>query len=112
MSFQDEKDRIDQNYTIFNLCVKYELVGKQERHRRFIDDANQLVYTLNKEMSVTREMASRRKDSVKFKIKKKVPKLNKITNEFIAELEDIKYLDINSEMSEILIQIDKNVIVC
>jgi hypothetical protein len=76
MSFQDVKDRIDQNYTIFNLCVKYDLIGKQERHRRFIDDANQLIYTLNKEMSMTREMASRRKESIKIKIKKKVPKLN------------------------------------
>lgn len=40
MSFQDVKDRIDMNATIFNLCVKYELVSKQDRHRRFIDDTN------------------------------------------------------------------------
>jgi hypothetical protein len=83
MSFQDVKDRIDLNAAIFNLCVKYELVGKQERHRRYIDDTNQLIYTLNKEMSMTKEMATRRKDNIKLKIKKKVPKLNQITDSFI-----------------------------
>jgi len=83
MSFQDVKDRIDLNAAIFNLCVKYELVGKQERHRRYIDDTNQLIYTLNKEMSMTKEMATRRKDNIKLKIKSKVPKLNQITDSFI-----------------------------
>lgn len=83
MSFQDVKDRIDLNAAIFNLCVKYELIGKQERHRRYIDDTNQLIYTLNKEMSMTKEMATRRKDNIKLKIKKKVPKLNQITDSFI-----------------------------
>jgi len=83
MSFQDVKDRIDLNAAIFNLCVKYELVGKKERHRRYIDDTNQLIYTLNKEMSMTKEMATRRKDNIKLKIKKKVPKLNQITDSFI-----------------------------
>jgi len=71
------------NAAIFNLCVKYELIGKQERHRRYIDDTNQLIYTLNKEMSMTKEMATRRKDNIKLKIKKKVPKLNQITDSFI-----------------------------
>jgi len=74
MMYQEVKDRIDLNTQIFNLCVKFELVGKQERHRRFIDDTNQLIYNLNKEMSITREMASRRKDNVKMKINAKVPK--------------------------------------
>lgn len=71
------------NAAIFNLCVKYELIGKQERHRRYIDDTNQLIYTLNKEMSMRKEMATRRKDNIKLKIKKKVPKLNQITDSFI-----------------------------
>jgi hypothetical protein len=71
------------NAAIFNLCVKYELIGKQERNRRYIDDTNQLIYTLNKEMSMTKEMATRRKDNIKLKIKKKVPKLNQITDSFI-----------------------------
>lgn len=47
-------------------------------------------------------MASRRKDNIKVKIKKKVPKLNLVTDGFIEELEDEKYLDINTEMNEIL----------
>lgn len=54
-------------------------------------------------MSITREMASRRKENIKIKITAKVPKLNKLTNEFIQELEDDKYLSIDSDMTEILL---------
>ncbi len=40
ITFQDVKDRIDLNINIFNLCVKFELVGKQGSNRRFIEDTN------------------------------------------------------------------------
>lgn len=112
MTYEAVKDRIGLNTSIFNLCVKYELVGKQDRHRRFITDTDQLIYTLNKEMSITREMASRRKDNVKMKITAKVPKLNVLTNDFIEELQEAKYLDIETDMAEILEQINKNEILC
>lgn len=57
-------------------------------------------------------MSSRRKDAIKVKIKAKVPKLNKITNEFLEELENPKYLDIESDLLEILEQIERNETMC
>ena len=37
-------------------------------------------------MSLTKEQSVKRKDMVKNRIKKKVPKLNQITDDFIEEL--------------------------
>jgi hypothetical protein len=43
-------------------------------------------------------MADRRKQQIKERISLKVPKLNQVTKEFLEELEDLKYLDIASNM--------------
>jgi hypothetical protein len=59
-------------------------------------------------MSLTKEQTVKRKDMVKNRIKKKVPKLNQITDNFIEELEDPRYLDITSDLDEMLLQIDRN----
>jgi ABC-type uncharacterized transport system substrate-binding protein len=63
-------------------------------------------------MSTSREMASRRKDNIKIKVLSKVPKLNKIINDFIEELQDPCYLDIKSNTHEILKKIAKNEEIC
>ena len=58
---------------------------------------------LNKKIHLSREAANQKKENVKTRISSKVPKLNKITNDFIVELEDPKYLDIDSDLVEMLI---------
>ena len=46
------------------------------------------------------------------RISTKVPKLNKTTDAFIEELEDPKYLDIQSDVVAILEQIEQNEKIC
>lgn len=87
-------------------------MGREDRHRRFIDEATQLIYQLNREVSYSREMADRRKVQIKEKITMKVPKLNQLTHKFLAELDDQKYLDITSNMQANLIEIAKNEEIC
>lgn len=112
MTFQEVKDRIDMNVTIFNLCTEFEYVGNQDRHRRFIDDTNKLVYTLNKQMAESREMASQRKDQIKRLITAKVPKLNALTTEFLEELAQEYYLDELTDMDFILLKVEENEALC
>ena len=57
-------------------------------------------------------MADRRKLQIKEKITLKVPKLKQMTQNFLAELDDQKYLDITSNMQANLIDIAKNEEIC
>ena len=57
-------------------------------------------------------MADRRKNQIKEKITLKVPKLNQMTQTFLNELDDQKYLDITSNMQSNLIEIAKNDEIC
>jgi len=61
LAYQEVKDKVELNTHIFNICQKYEIVGREDRHRRFLDEATQLIYQLNREVSFSREMADRRK---------------------------------------------------
>ena len=61
LAYQEVKDKVELNTHIFNICQKYEIVGREDRHRRFLDEAAQLIYQLNREVSFSREMADRRK---------------------------------------------------
>ena len=71
-----------------------------------------MITSLNKKIHQSREASSQKKESIKIRITTKVPKLNKVTDEFIEELQDPKYLDIKSDIDEILIQIDENDELC
>lgn len=45
-NYQDVKEYIELNSRIFGLCVEYELIGKEEKARRFIDEAYTQCYKL------------------------------------------------------------------
>jgi len=67
---------------------------------------------LSHELSEAREQADKRKEDMKRKIFKKVPKLTASTIEFSEEINKGEYLDENSSIEVILEQIEHNDIEC
>ncbi len=113
LSFQDVKDNVELNTSIYNLLVAIDLLTKDDRaSRRFLDETYKMMIQINKEVNIARESTDRNKDSIKKQVQKKVPKLNFITEQFLEELDQEKYLDIQSDMSEVLKQVSHNDEVC
>ena len=104
-NYSDVKEYIELNSRIFGLCVDYEIIGKEDKARRFLDEAYALTYRLNDEVSEARENADKRKEEMKKKISKKIPKLHEMNNVFLAEIEKPKYLDVESNIQTTLIEI-------
>ena len=50
-NYSDVKEYIELNSRIFGLCVDYEIIGKEDKARRFLDEAYSLSYRLNDEVS-------------------------------------------------------------
>lgn len=94
LNFQNVKDTIQLNSSIFELCVNAEIIGKEEQGgKREITAAYQLQAKLSHELSEAREQADKRKDDMKRKILQKVPKLMKETIAFTEEVYKPDYLD-------------------
>ena len=64
-----------------------------------MDEAYQLIRQLDHEIANARENADKRKNEIKASILKKMPKLNESTMEFLHELDSLKYLNIDSDIS-------------
>ena len=92
------KEYIELNSRIFSLCVEYELIGKEDKARRFIDEAYSQCYKLQEEVSEARENADKNKEEMKKKIQKKIPKLHQRNEIFLREIEKPQYLDIESDI--------------
>lgn len=67
---------------------------------------------LSHELSEAREQADKRKDIMKRKIAKKVPKLVQETTEFTEEVAKPEYLDDNQSIEIMIEQIERNEIEC
>jgi hypothetical protein len=104
-NYSDVKEYIELNSRIFGLCVDFEIIGKEDKARRFLDEAYALTYRLNDEVSEARENADKRKEEMKKKIGKKVPKLHDMTDVFVQEIEQAKYLDLESNIERTLLEV-------
>ena len=60
---------------LFNICVQFEIDSKEEKNRKFIDEIYAIIYTLNQAIAKAHDNADKRKDQMKSKITKKIPKL-------------------------------------
>ena len=99
-NYQSIKDKIELNDHIFQICERYNLPSREDRQSRFIDDIYQLMSILNNAIYDTKDQAVKRRDLMKMKINKKVPKLNdKVSNLYILILKQ-KFLDINPDATD------------
>ena len=99
-NYQAIKDKIELNDHIFQICERYNLPSRDDRQSRFIDDIYQLMSILNNAIYDTKDQAVKRRDLMKMKINKKVPKLNhKVSNLDILILKQ-KFLDIDPDATD------------
>ena len=73
-----------------------------------MDEAFGLIRQLDTEIAEDGENADKRKNDIKEKIMAKMPKLNESTQEFLNELDNEKYLDIESEIKTMIAIVDAN----
>ena len=73
-----------------------------------MDEAYGLIRQLDTEIAEARENADKRKKDIKEKIMAKMPKPNESTQEFLNELDNEKYLDIESEIKTMIAIVDAN----
>ena len=63
------------NVQIFNICIAFEIESKEDKHRKFVDEIYTIMNTLNQTIVKANDSADKRKDLMKQKIAKKIPKL-------------------------------------
>lgn len=102
------KDYIELNSQIYNTLIEFDIVDARDKAKRFMDEAYGLIRQLDTTIAEARESADKRKNDIKEKIMAKIPKINEQTLEFIAELENQKYLDIESEIKTMIAIVDAN----
>jgi len=108
-NYQSVKDKVDLNSQIFEILEAFDLPAREDKNSRFIDELYQLINTLNTAIYDTKDKADRRKDQIKKKVLKKVPKLNarisEIDNEIRQErylmIEDVSVVEIQAELAEL-----------
>ncbi len=86
------KDQIDLNNQISKICERFDLFGRDDKQNRLIDDAYYLITILNNAIYDTKDKVDNRKDMIKKKIFKKIPKLNAKVDQICKEIFDDKYL--------------------
>lgn len=82
------------------------MFSREDKQNRFIDEAYYLITILNNAIYDTKDKVDNRKDMIKKKIVKKIPKLNAKVEMICKEIFDDKYLKIDkSKMDENLLSI-------
>jgi ElaB/YqjD/DUF883 family membrane-anchored ribosome-binding protein len=67
---------VELNDQVFQILENFDLPAREDKGSRFIDEIYQLINTLNSAIYDTKDKADRRKDQMKKKILKKIPKLH------------------------------------
>ena len=88
--------------------IEFDIVDTRDKAKRFMDEAYGLIRQLETEIAEARENADNIKNDIKEKIMAKMPKLNESTQEFLNELDNEKYLDIESEIKTMIAIVDAN----
>lgn len=92
-NYQSVKDRVELNAQIFEILEAFDLPAREDKNSRFIDEVYQLINTLNSAIYDTKDKADRRKDQIKRKVLKKVPKLRAVIDELAGAINHEKFLD-------------------
>ena len=95
------------NVHIFNICVTYEIESKEDKNRKFIDEVYQIITKLNYQIVKAHDSAHQRKDQMKAKITKKIPKLKEQAEAFAAEIMDDRLLDIETPLEAMLKEVNE-----
>jgi len=91
-NYQDVKDQVELNDQIFQICERFDLPNREDKSSKFIDEIYQLINTLNSAIYDTKDKSDRRKEQMKKKIGKKIPKLNGKLQTLLGKITDRKFL--------------------
>lgn len=104
--FQTYKDKIGVCQNILASLIGKNIDVSKEEKKLIEDKSYQYVTLLNNAIMTATEMADRNRDSIKKKINESIPLLNKDVEKLTEDLEDPKYLDINSNIYDMLRDVD------
>lgn len=91
-NYQEVKDQVELNQQIFQICDRFDLVHRDDKSAKFINEIYQLINTLNQAIYDTKDKSDRRKEQMKKKILKKIPKLNSRLEALHSKITDRKFL--------------------
>jgi hypothetical protein len=94
------------NNDLYETCLKFELEGKEEKNKKFIGEIYKIVFDLGSTLNRASESISQNREEMKTDIINKIPILKKNTEDFMATIKQEKFLDIKSNMVEILEELD------
>ena len=84
------------NDQIFQICERFDLPTREDRQARFIDDIYSQMNVLNNAIFDTKEKSDRRKEEMKKKVLKKIPKLHMKMESFMSKIDNSKYVTIEN----------------
>jgi len=91
-NYQEVKDQVELNQQIFQICDKFDLVHRDDKSAKFINEIYQLINTLNQAIYDTKDKSDRRKEQMKKEILKKIPELNSRLEALHSKITDRKLL--------------------
>ena len=110
--YQGVKDRIETNVNLFGIFMTFDIESKEEKNRKFVDEVYTIQISLNTAIAKAKDSADNRKDQMKQKITKKIPKLMDQVSNFSQEVFQEELLDINQPFYETLAKVLKMEEVC
>jgi hypothetical protein len=91
-NYQDVKDQVELNQQIFQVCDGFDLLHRDDKSGKAINEVYQLINTLNNAIYETKDKSDRRKEQMKKKVLKKIPKLNGRLEDIYARVTDRKFV--------------------
>ena len=100
-NYQSVKDEIDLYQNLHRICQQNEITISKE-DTKLISEMYQIILNLNNEVDNTTENIDNRKKTVVENIKKKIPVFQKEVQVFREKLQNPRYLDIESDINQVL----------
>lgn len=91
-NYQDVKDQVELNQQIFQVCDGFDLLHRDDKSGKAINEVYQLINNLNNRIYETKDTSDRRKEEMKKKVLKKIPKLNSRLEDIYARVTDSKFV--------------------
>ncbi len=86
--------------------MQFEIESREEKNKRFLDEVQGIITKLNQAIVKAHDSSDRRKDLMKTKIARKIPKLKEATEIFLAKVLHERLLDIDSPLESMLEEVD------
>jgi len=74
------------NQHIYHICLNFEIEGKEEKNKKFVDEVYQIMATLGHTMMQANDSKDQKKEAMKIKIMSKLPKLKKNVDNFLQTI--------------------------